>query len=200
MARLAKANTTGKPTPTGRTLRRPAGAKTAVGNKAATLSAKRTVAAAETPQRRKPGRPAKTAAAALPQATKATKVVARSPAVPPAPKVSKDELRAEVEKLEQLVVNLRAKSREANKAAKAATARISELEAQVAQLEKKAAASVPAPARQVQPTKPPRAKRQRREIDPGDAVPPGAAVREPARLDEEAEIALENLEERLSHD
>src|ERR1700734_3453002 len=110
MARLAKADTPGKLTPTGRT----PGAKTAVGNKAATISAKRTVAAAEASQRRKPGRPAKTTAVALPQATKATKVVARSPAVPPAPKVSKDELRAQVEKLEQLVANLRAKNREAN--------------------------------------------------------------------------------------
>ncbi|MCB8882974.1 hypothetical protein ACELLULO517_22190 [Acidisoma cellulosilytica] len=194
MARLAKANTIGKPTPIGRTPGRPAGAKTGVGNKAASISAKRTVAATEAPERRKPGRPAKTAAPALPQAAKATKLVARSPAVPPAPKVSKDELRAQVERLEQLVANLRAKSREANKAAKAATARISELEAQVVQLEKKAAASVPVSARQVQAKKPPRAKRQRREIDPGDAVPPGVAVQEPAPLDEEAEITLKNLE------
>jgi hypothetical protein len=38
---------------------------------------------------------------------------------------------------------------------------------------------------------------QRREIDPGDAVPPGVAVEEPAALDLEAETALENLEEHL---
>jgi hypothetical protein len=50
--------------------------------------------------------------------------------------------------------------------------------------------------------KPLRAKRQSREIDPGDAVPPGGvtgvAVQEPAPLDEQAETALENLEEHLS--
>jgi hypothetical protein len=36
-----------------------------------------------------------------------------------------------------------------------------------------------------------------REIDPGDSVPPGVAVEEPAPLDLEAETALANLEERL---
>ncbi len=97
-------------------------------------------------------------------------------------------------------IGLRTKSGEANKAAKATTARISELEAQVAQLEKKAAASVPASAPQVQPTKPSRARRRGREIDPGDAVPPGVAVQEPVPLDEEAETALENLDEHLSHE
>jgi len=69
------------------------------------------------------------------------------------------------------------------------------LEAQVAQLEKNAAVTPMTP--QAKPTKPARAKRQGREIDPGDAVPPGVAVQEPAPLDEEAETALENLEEHL---
>jgi hypothetical protein len=67
--------------------------------------------------------------------------------------------------------------------------------AQIAQLEKRVAA---APASSQQP-KPARAKRRSREIDPGDAVPPGVAVQEPAPLDEEAETALENLEEHLGH-
>jgi hypothetical protein len=198
MARVAKTNTTTKPTPTGRKPARPSGAaaKTAVSTKAANISAQRTAAAAEAPERRKPGRPAKAAAVAVPpKAARATKAAARVPAVPPAPKVSKDELRAQVEKLEQLVAALRAKGREANKAAKAAAARISELETQVAQLEKRIAAAPVS----VQPPKPARAKRRSREIDPGDAVPPGVAVQEPAPLDEEAETALENLEEHLGH-
>ena len=38
------------------------------------------------------------------------------------------------------------------------------------------------------------------EIDPGDAVPEGVAVQEPAPLDEEAETALENLTEHLKAD
>jgi len=98
--------------------------------------------------------------------------------------------------MEQLITTLRAKSREANKAAKGATAHISELEQQVAQLEKKIA-SASASARQPGPPKPARAKRQGHEIDPGDTVPPSVAARDPAPLNGEAETALENLEEHL---
>ena len=54
-------------------------------------------------KRRKPGRPPKTATAgALPKGKAATKAPARLSAAPPAPKVSKDELRAQVERLQQL--------------------------------------------------------------------------------------------------
>jgi len=91
----------------------------------------------------------------------------------------------------------RTKSREAGRAAKTAAARIAELEDQVARLEKQAAAPS-APAKDgSKPTAPARGKRQRRDIDPGDAMPPGVAVQEPAPLDEAAETALENLEEHL---
>ena len=127
------------------------------------------------------------------------KRTARTTAAVPAPKVSKDELRANVEKLEQLVATLRAKSREANKMAKAATARISELEAEVARLEKKAAAASPS-AREQKPARVTRGRNKSREIDPGDAVPPGVAVEEPAPLDEEAETALDNLDRHLDHE
>jgi hypothetical protein len=102
-----------------------------------------------------------------------------------------------VDKLELVVAALRGKSRETNRAAKAAAARIAELEAQVVRLEKKAATPAPTTHQKPQPMKPLRAKRQSREIDPGDAVLPGA-VQEPAPLDEQAETALENLEEHLS--
>jgi len=112
-------------------------------------------------------------------------------AASPAPKVSKDELRAQVEKLEQLVATLRSKGREANKAAKAATVRISELEAQVARLEQEAPPSTARqPAQQARVEKPARGRRKGREIDLGDAVPPEVAVQEPEPLDEEAETAL----------
>ena len=150
-------------------------------------------------EKRKPGRPAKATIPPLPKATRATKAAARAPAAPPAPKVSKDELRAQVRKLERLVATLRAKSRETNKAAKAATGRISELEAQVAQLERTVAAA-PAPVREPKPTKPARAKRQSREIDLGAVVPPRVVVQQPAPLDEEAETAPESLEEHLDHE
>jgi hypothetical protein len=157
----------------------------------ATKASKSTKPATARTTGRKAGRPAKPSATATPRTT------ARAPAVPPAPKVSKDELRAQVEKLEQLVTSLRAKSRETNKAAKVAAARIAELEAQVAELEKNAA---PAPVREPKSPRPARAKRKSREIDPGDAVPPGVAVEEPAPLDDEAETALENLETHLAQE
>jgi hypothetical protein len=55
-------------------------------------------------------------------------------------------------------------------------ARLSELEARVAQLEKNVAAA-PVPVREPKPTKPARVGRQGPEINPDEAVPPGVAVR-----------------------
>ena len=124
----------------------------------------------------------------------------RPPTVTPAaPKPSKEELRAQVEKLEHANAFLRGKQREANRTAKTSAARIAELEAQVAELERKAAVSTSPSKRKSQPAKPARVSRRASGVDPGDAVPPGVAVQEPARLDEEAETALENLEEHLGH-
>jgi len=117
----------------------------------------------------------------------------RTAAAPAAPKLSKDELRTRVEALERANATLRAKNRDANRAAKTAAARIAELEDQVAQLEKRVASAQPKPKRSA----PSPRKRQSREIDPGDAVPEGVAVQEPAPLDPEAETALENLTENL---
>ena len=98
-----------------------------------------------------------------------------------------------METLERANATLRAKNRDANRAAKTAAARIAELEDQVAQLEKRVASAE----RQSAPSAASPRKRRSREIDPGDAVPPGVAVQEPAPLDEEAETALENLTEHL---
>ena len=151
-------------------------------------------------------RPAKAAGATKP--TRSTRVTASSAssassakkiATVPAPKPSKDELRAQVEKLERTNALLRAKNRESGRIAKTAAARIAELEDQVAQFaknERKLSRPAAAPRR----TKPAdRIGPQHREIDPGDAVPPGVAVQEPAPLDEEAETARDNLEEHLGH-
>jgi phage I-like protein len=168
MARIATATKTTKPAPRGRKPTRRA-----------------------TPIAAKTGAKAKT-----PKAPGIAAVSKRASAAPaPEPKVSKEELRARLEKLERANAALRAKSREANRAAKTAAARIAELENQVAQLEKRGAGqTVPAPA------KAGRNARRERGIDPGDAVPPGVAVEEPAlldALDAEAETALENLEHHL---
>lgn len=114
-------------------------------------------------------------------------------ASPAAPTLSKDELRARVEALERTNATLRIKNRDANRAAKTAAARIAELEDQVAQLEKGVALAQ----RQAEPSAASPRKRRRREIDPGDAVPPGVAVQAPEPLDAAAETALENLTETL---
>ena len=79
------------------------------------------------------------------KAAKATKAVkakspAKKPAVVKAPVISKDELRAQLEKAQVTITTLRTKSREATRAAKASVAQIAELEAKLAKLEKKALA------------------------------------------------------------
>ena len=75
-----------------------------------------------------------------PAAAKTTKVVkatapAKKPAAVKAAVVSKDELRAQLEKAQNTIATLRIKSRETVRAAKTSAAQISELEATVAQLE-----------------------------------------------------------------
>ena len=91
---------------------------------------------------------------------------------------------------------LKAKGRETNRTVKAANKRIAELEAEVAQLQEQAARPVATPTAEkvVRRGRPPRS----REIDPGDAVPPGVAVLDPEPLDAEAEAARDALEEKLS--
>jgi hypothetical protein len=97
-----------------------------------------------------------------PAATKTTKIAkaaaaVKKPAAPKAPAVSKDELRAQLEKAQNTIATLRTKSREAVRAAKLSATQIVELEARVAQLEKKLAAqakpakSAPATAKPVKP-------------------------------------------------
>jgi hypothetical protein len=102
-----------------------------------------------------------------------------------------------VEKLERANATLRAKGREATRDAKSSAARIAELEGEVARLEKKVASQATSPQRPPTPWTAGRGKRQSAGIDPGDAVPPGVAVQEPAPLDAQAETARENLEEQL---
>jgi hypothetical protein len=142
---------------------------------------------------RKPGRPA---AAVVP--AKAPAKVAKLAAAPkratvavaPALKLSKDELHVQVEKLERANATLRAKSREANRTAKAATARIAELEENVARLAKKASSQTPS-ANGEPAAKPSRAKRQSRGVGHDHATPAGVADQKPAPLDEESEAALD---------
>ena len=119
----------------------------------------------EAAERGKQGRPK--ASAAAPKAFRASKPPSRSPRMITAPKASKGELRLQVEKLEQIVVTLRARSRHANKAAKIAAGRIVELEEQLNQA---AAATKSAASRKPKLPRSATDRRQGREIDPGDAV------------------------------
>jgi septal ring factor EnvC (AmiA/AmiB activator) len=88
----------------------------------------------------KPGKPGRRPAAAKTTKTVKSAAPAKKPAAAKAPVVSKDELRAQLEKAQNLIAALRVKSREAVRAAKASAAQIADLEAKIAQLEKKLAA------------------------------------------------------------
>ena len=68
----------------------------------------------------------------------------------------------------------------------------------MARLERRVSAQAGAAKRAARRSAEREAEPAHREIDPGDAVPPGVAVLEPEPMDEEAEQAKENLEERLS--
>lgn len=162
---------------------------------------------------RQPAEKNRRPAPAVPKSDVQAERKAAAPKTNVAPKLSKEELRVLAERLERTNATLRARSREAVRAAKAASARIAELEAQVEQLEGKVAAqeasreasptAAARPARQ-SPAKPNRPRKQKQQqeqgIDPGDAVPPGVAVQEPAPEDEEARQARENLERHLGED
>ena len=99
-------------------------------------------------------------------------------------------------KLEAANAALKLKGRETNRAAKAANSRIAALEAEVVGLQQQASrpVAVPKAEKAVRAARPPRV----REIDPGDAVPPGVAVPDPEPLDAQAEAARNALEENLS--
>ena len=130
-------------------------------------------------------------AKAPPKVTKLATASKRAPvAAAPALKLSKDELRVQVEKLERANATLRVKNREANRTAKTATARIAELEESVARLTKNAASQTPS-ANGEKAAKPSRAKRQSRGVDHDHAAPAGAADQKPAPLDEAGETVLE---------
>lgn len=131
-------------------------------------------------------------AARRPGAPGVTKPVA---AVAPMPKLSKDELRAQVDKLGRANANLRSRNRELKRAIAEASDRIAALEAELGRNEGQVAAAAPAGARK-EPGR--RTARRGRDRDPGDAVPPGVAVQEPAPLSDADRKVLEQLNEALS--
>jgi septal ring factor EnvC (AmiA/AmiB activator) len=88
----------------------------------------------------KVGKPGRRPATAKTVKTVKSAASAKKPAKTKAVVVSKDELRAQLEKAQNLIAAFRAKSREAVRAAKASATQIADLEAKVAQLERKLAA------------------------------------------------------------
>lgn len=116
---------------------------------------------------------------AVPKASKAKAVAALRQAVSrPAP-ISKDELRAQLEKLAQENGVLRTKARDARRGEKLAAGRIAELEVQVARLEKKAS-SAPEHTPKPKPPKPARkARSQDRAPTQGTSDVPGEEATTP---------------------
>ena len=132
----------------------------------------------------KPGRPT---------AAKTTKVVkaaapVKKPTVAKPPVISKDELRAQLEKAQNTIATLRTKSREAVRVAKASAAQIAELEATVAQLEKKLASQAK-PAKLVATSAKSTKQRGRKPAVKADVVVP-AESEDPASV--EADTAPED--------
>jgi len=134
------------------------------------------------------------ASARRPAAAKANKAVkgpapAKKPAAAKAPVVSKDELRSQLEKAEKTIATLRAKGREANRELKAAAARVDELEAQVARLEKKLAAEPKAIKRAAMAKKPQAHSKLRKargaaaEPTESTSVPGGELASEPVDIE-----------------
>ena len=123
-------------------------------------------------------KPGRRAAAAKP--TKSVKAVApaKKPAAAKAPVVSKDELRAQLEKAQTTITTLRTKSREATRAAKEAAARIASLEAKVAQLEKTSSAKEKptSPAPVSEKLAKPRGRRAAVKAAPEAQIEPGEPV------------------------
>ena len=118
---------------------------------------------------RKPVPPAK--AKAKVAAVKKPAAAAR-PSATPARALSKDALRAQVEKLERANTALRTKNREANRAAKLSAARMAELEGEVARLQTQLAAMSAKPSRPRCPIAARQPATSRRETPCRRAPPP----------------------------
>ena len=148
----------------------------------------RTPAAKGRKQSRRPvATTAKTRTKAKGPATTRTAATSKGAGTALAPvKVSKDDLRARIEKLERANAALRAKSRDAVRDAKSAAARIAELEDQVARRDEQLAARGEAVGNG-QASSSPRGDwhAQHGEIDPSDRRPPEVAVDQGTRPDVE---------------
>jgi predicted nuclease with TOPRIM domain len=97
-----------------------------------------------------------------------------------------------LKELEKANAKLRGRQQAADRSAKILEVRLSELEARLAVLEERIMQSERTGEKVARR---PRTTRRSRDIDPGDSVPEGVAVQDPEPLDEEAEAALEHLQQ-----
>lgn len=107
----------------------------------------------------------------------APKAPRRAAAPPAVPKLSKDALRAQVEKLERANANLRVRNKELKRAADAAAGRLAELEAEVSRHERRAAQQAKSAVGR-KPRRQPVRSRVHPDPDPED-MPPVVAVTDP---------------------
>jgi hypothetical protein len=163
------------------------------------VSSKRLVEGSTSVPARK-ARPAQRSAAMVPtNVVRTARSNIKAATVTTTPKASKSGLKAQVETLERIVATLRAKNKESSKLAKAAAMRISEVEARLVELEERLVAAS-ASALQLRGAEAIGIGSRVDDLDPGDALPPGVAVQEPARLDEGAVAALEKLEDHSGYE
>jgi hypothetical protein len=116
----------------------------------------------------------------------------KSPVASAKQEASGADLREHLQQLENANAKLGGRQQAADRSAKILDARLSELEARMAVLEERMTRSERTGEK---PARRPRATRRSRDIDPGDSVPEGVAVQDPEPLDEEAEAALEHLQQ-----
>ena len=109
----------------------------------------------------------------------------------PLGQVSKGELRAQIEKLEQANTKLRAKIRVAGREAKLSANRIAELEKRVAQLERRLKPKAEPVESPEKASKPKSSRKQGLKVVPGAGAAPGADNAENKPLDRDAETAGE---------
>ena len=109
----------------------------------------------------------------------------------PLGQVSKGELRAQIEKLEQVNTKLRAKNREAGREAKLSANRIAELGKQVAQLERRLKPKATPAESPEKLSKTKTSKQRGLKVVPGGGVLSGASNAENTSLDRDAKTAGE---------
>jgi hypothetical protein len=146
--------------------------------------------AAAKPAAKQPAR--KTAKAPMKPAKAPALPKRKSPVASAKQEAPANDFQEHLKELEKANAKLRGRQQAADRSAKILEVRLSELEARLAVLEERIMQSERTGEKVARR---PRTTRRSRDIDPGDSVPEGVAVQDPEPLDEEAEAALEHLQQ-----